>query len=355
MMKTARRSLMAAIGAAMLTTSVSSQAAENWSMATAWGGGPFLKVDAEGYAKKVELLTDGNVKIQVFPGGTLGKALKVSDTVKSGVAQIGHTWMGYDWGIDKTVVVLSGMAGGLQPEEMMMWLWNAGGAELSNEFRKEKFGVIGIPCGIFPTEIFLHSKKKIETLEDFKGLKMRTAGAWAEIAGNLGASTVILPGAEVYPALERGVIDATEWSSPSINLPSGFHKIAKYIITPGIHQPAAVQECVVNMDAYNKLSARDQEMLWLAGKLHTLESWGKVAYEDIGALEEMRKAGNEFVRLSPEFIDAAKAASEKWADEQAANNEWFKKTLEHRRAFQNKIKEGWSFFRFPMGTASSMN
>jgi TRAP-type mannitol/chloroaromatic compound transport system substrate-binding protein len=354
MFKTTKKALMGAALGALLAAPVSGMAAEQWSMATAWGGGPFLKDHAEGYARLVEKLTGGSIKIQVFPGGTLGKALKVSDTVKSGVAQIGHTWMGYDWGIDKTVVVLSGMAGGLQPEEMLMWLWYAGGAELSNEFRKEKFGVIGIPCGIFPTEIFLHSKKKIQTLADFQGLKMRTAGAWAEIAGSLGASTVILPGAEVYPALERGVIDATEWSSPSINLPSGFHKIAKYVIMPGIHQPAAVQECVVNMDAYNRITDAERDALWEAAKINMLDTWGKVAYEDIGALEEMRKSGNEFVQLSPEFINAAKDASEQWADKQAETNEWFAKALAHRRAFQEHIKSGWNEFRFPIGTGSTM-
>ena len=101
----------------------------------------------------------------------------------------------------------------------------------------EKFGVVGIPCGIFPTEIFLHSKVKVETLEDYKNIKQRTAGSWAEIGGRLGASTVILPGAEVYPALERGVIDATEWSSPSINLPSGFPQDRQVHRHPG-HPPA---------------------------------------------------------------------------------------------------------------------
>jgi TRAP-type mannitol/chloroaromatic compound transport system substrate-binding protein len=348
-----KAALGAALGA-LLGAPMAANAAESWSMATAWGGGPFLTVWAQGYADMVAKLTNGSIKIQVYPGGTLGKALKVSDTVKSNVAQIGHTWMAYDWGIDKATVVFAGMAGGLQPEEMLMWLWDAGGAEMANEFRKEKFGVVSIPCGLFPTEIFLHSKKKIQTLADFKGLKMRTAGAWAEIAGSLGASTVILPGSEVYPALERGVIDATEWSSPSINLPSGFHKIAKYVIMPGIHQPAAVMECVVNMDAYNRISDREREMLWLAARLEMFDSWGRIAYEDMAALDEMKKSGNEFVKLSPEFIKAAKDASEKWADEQAKDNAWFKKALDHRRAFQEKLIDKWTTFRFPIGTGSQM-
>lgn len=348
-----RKIVSAALGAAMCVGLAASggsvMAAQQWSMATSWGGGPFLKEDAEGYAKLVETMTGGSIKIQVFPGGTLGKALKVTDTVKSGVAEIGHTWMGYDWGVDKATVVFAGMAGGLQPEELMMWLYQAGGAELQFEYRMEKFGVASIPCGLFPTEIFLHSKKRIQNLEDFKGLKMRTAGAWAEIAGNMGASTIILPGAEVYAALERGVIDATEWSSPSVNLPSGFHKIAKYVITPGIHQPAAVQECVFNKQAWDGISEHERELLKLAGKVNTLDSWSRYAYNDIAALAEMKANGNEFVKLSPEFIKAGEAAAAKWSDAQAASNPWFKRALDHRRQFQDDIKAHWSNFRFPIG------
>ncbi len=348
-----KKTVTAALGAAMCVglamSGGAASAAEQWSMATSWGGGPFLKKDAEGFAKLVDIMTDGSIKIQVFPGGTLGKALKVSDTVKSGVAETGHTWMGYDWGVDKATVIFAGMAGGLQPEELMLWLFQGGGAELQFEYRMDKFGVASIPCGIFPTEIFLHSKKRIQNLDDFKGLKMRTAGAWAEIAGNMGASTVILPGAEVYAALERGVIDATEWSSPSVNLPSGFHKIAKYVITPGIHQPAAVQECVFNKQAWDGISDRERELLKLAGKVNTLDSWSRYAYNDIAALAEMKANGNEFVELSPEFIKAGEAAAAKWSDQQAATNPWFKRALDHRRGFQSDIKAHWSNFRFPIG------
>ena len=96
MLKKTKKALLGAALGAILAAPATSMAVEQWSMATAWGGGPFLKDWAEGYARTVERLTGGEIKIQVFPGGTLGKALKVSDTVKSGVAQIGHTWMGYD-------------------------------------------------------------------------------------------------------------------------------------------------------------------------------------------------------------------------------------------------------------------
>jgi len=339
----------AALGVTLMAGASSISAAESWSMATSWGGGVPLN-DAKNFAKLVEKLTAGRVKIQVFPGGTLGKALKVSDTIKSGVAQTGHSWMGYDWGIDKATVVFAGMAGGLTPEEIIIWSFSAGGADLADEFRQDKFGVRSVTCGTFPTEIFLHSKKKVQSEADFKGLKMRTAGAWAEIAGSMGASTVILPGAEVYPALERGVIDATEWSSPSINFPSGFHKIAKYIIMPGVHQPGAVSECAMNVDSWNRISAEDRELIKLAGQLNTMNTWTNHAYADLEALEKMREAGNEFVSLSPEFIAAAAKASAKWSDAQAAKNAWFKRALDHRRAFQASMEKNWGYFRFPMGT-----
>jgi len=321
---------------------------EVWNMATAWGGGPFLEEDAKGFAQLVNRLTDGRIQINVFPGGMLGNPLKVSDTVRSGAVQAGHSWMGYDWGIDKTTLAFGGGPGHLNPEEFIIWLYEAGAAELWFEYRKEKFGIASIPCTVAPTEIFLHSTKRVETLEDFKGLKVRTSGAWAEIAGRLGASTVILPGAEVYPALERGVVDAIEWSSASVNLPSGFHKIAKYIIMPGVHTTGAVIECTFNLDAWDRLPEKDREMIGLAGRLMMLDSWTRYAYRDISALEKMREAGNEFVSLDPEFLRVAFEETEKWEDEQAAKDPWFKRVLDHRRTFQKAMKS-WPTFRFPIG------
>ena len=144
--------VMAGIG--LLISTNPSNANEIWNMATAWGGGPFLEEDAKGYAKLVNTLTDGRIQINVFPGGTLGSPLKVSDTVKSNVVQAGHTWMGYDWGIDKTTVLFGNMAGGLNPEELIIWLYQAGAADLWFEYRKERFGVASVPCGVFPNGNF---------------------------------------------------------------------------------------------------------------------------------------------------------------------------------------------------------
>ncbi len=212
--------LGAAVGVGMATAAGTAGAATEFSMATSWGGGPVLERAAKGFAREFEFLTNGAYKITVFPGGTMGSPLKVTETVRNRVAETGHSWVGYDWGIEKATVLFGGWAGGLNGEEMLHWIWEAGGAELMREFRLDKFDVVELPCGQLPREMGLHSRKKVQTLADLKGLKLRTAGAWAEIAAGLGVSTVILPGAEVYPALERGVVDAVEWAQhPSCQSP----------------------------------------------------------------------------------------------------------------------------------------
>ena len=331
--------VLGAITAASIAMSGSAQAQKaNWSMATPWGGGVFLE-EAKRYTNMVEKLTDGRVKITVFPAGTLGKALKVTDSVKAGVAQAGHNWMGYDWGIDKTTVIFGGYVGGLTEEEYFLWLYRAGGAELWQKYRMEKFGVVSIPCGIFPAEVFLHSKKKVTNLAEYKGIKQRTAGAWAEVGGQLGATTVILPGAEVYAALERGVIDATEWSGPSANEPVGFHKIAKYIIFPGVHQPGATQECEFNKAAWNKISPKDRELITIAGRFQTFDSWTGHAYKDLGAYRRFEKSGNTMLRLEQSFIDTAQKVGNEWADKVAASNPTFKEVLNHQRKFQMEMTD----------------
>ena len=135
----------------------------NWKMATSWGGGPLMELGAKAFAEKVEFLTEGRIKVQVFTGGTLGKALKVSDTVKNGVAQAGHTWMGYDWGKDKATVVFGGFAGSMDSERMLHWLYEGGGLEMWRDYRMEKFGVVSSRYSSAPRKHFCIPTSPSET------------------------------------------------------------------------------------------------------------------------------------------------------------------------------------------------
>lgn len=316
------------------------KAAEHeWKMATSWGGGPLMEIGAKAFAEKVELFTDGRVKIQVFTGGTLGKALNVSETVKNGIAQAGHTWMGYDWGKDRATVVFGGFAGSMDSERMLHWLYEGGGAQLQRDFRMEKFGVVSMPLFIRTAEAFLHSRKPVRSMDDLKGLKLRTAGAWLEISKGMGAAPVTTPGAEVFTALERGAIDATEWGTLYENISSGFHKVAKYVVIPGVHQPVAPFELVINKEAWEKLSDKDKALIEQAAKLVTFETWTKIGDEDAKALEFYRKEGNEIIELDAEVQREVKKAAIAWGKTQEETNEWFKKAYESQLAYEELWKD----------------
>ena len=330
-----RKTVMATTLAAVIGASVPgiASSAEQWSMATPWGGGPLLEYNAKGIAKEVELLSNNEIKVEVFPGGTLGKSLKVTDTVSKGVAQFGHNWAGYDWGVDRTGVLFGGFAGTMPWEQMVHWMLRGEGADLLMEWRMDKFGVAAVPCGSQPPEVFLHTHKRVENLADYQGIKVRTSGAWAEIAQTMGASTVILPGAEVYPALERKVVDGIEWGTPWMNQSAGYEKIAKYIVVPGVHQPTAFHECLVNKKVWDKLSARDRDLIRIAGERMVFNFWLQVGHQDAPAFQNFLKSGNEVVDLSEEFKAKAKAATGEWAAKHAAENEWFAKVWKSQQDY----------------------
>lgn len=327
----------------MLPGAAALAAEHNWKMATSWGGGPLMELGAKAFAEKIEMLTDGRVEVEVFTGGTLGKALNVTDTVKNGVAQAGHTWMGYDWGKDKAAVVFGGFAGSMDSERMLHWIYEGGGLQMWRDFRMEKFGVVSMPLFIRTAEAFLHSNKPVRTMDDLQGLKVRTAGAWLEISQSMGAAPVTMPGAEVYTSLERGAIDATEWGTLYENITPGFHKIAKYVVIPGVHQPVAPFELIINKEAYAALSDRDKSLVDLAAEIVTLESWMRIGHEDAKALQFFRDEGNEIIELAPEVQREVKATGVKWGKEQEASNEWFKKAYESQLAYEELWKDATSY------------
>jgi len=245
---------------------------------------------------------------------------------------MGHNWAAYDWGIDRTSVLFGGFAGTMSQEKMAHWYFRGGGNDLLMEWRLEKFNVASVPCGSQPPEVFLHTHKKVSSLADYKGVKVRTSGAWAEIAQTLGASTVILPGSEVYPALERKVVDGIEWGTPFMNESAGYEKIAKFIVVPGIHQPSAFHECQVNKRVWDKMSDRTKTLIKRAGERMFFNFWMEVGHRDAPAFQNFVKS-NEVVDLDDGFKAKAKTAINDWAEAQGKDNPWFKKVWESQKAY----------------------
>jgi len=343
-MKTINK-LLATIVASLLIFSSSVIAADKhkFKMATSWGGGPLMEIGAKAFAENVKRMSNGRIQIEVFPSGTLGPGLKVSETVKNGVADMGHTWIGYDWGKDKTAVLFGGYAGSSDTEKMLHWLYRAGGAELQREFRDQKFGLISMPLFVRTSEVFLHSRKPVKTLKDLQGLKLRTAGAWLEISKGMGASPVTMPGGEVYTALERGTIDATEWGTLYENKSPGFHKVTKYVIIPGVHQPTAPFELLINKKAWGKLSKEDKKLVEDAAFMTTMNSWLTIGDEDAKALEFFKSKGNEIIELAAEVQYEGREAGVKWAEGVAKDNAYFKKILDHQLAYFELWKDSGKY------------
>ncbi len=180
-----KREFLKAGAAAAATLAASAAQAQggptyNWKMATGWAGGPLMDIGAKAFAERMDQFSGGRFKIQTFPGGALGNALKVPETVKNGVAECGHTWIGYDWGKDPTTVLFGGYAGSFDTERMLHWLYEAGGAGHAAPVpRRDRRHRLDACSSSAPPRSFLHSRKPVKTLADLKGLKLRTAGRLA--------------------------------------------------------------------------------------------------------------------------------------------------------------------------------
>lgn len=326
-----------AMAAALAFAAVPARAGEQWSMATSWGGGPLLEQAAKPVAALIEELTRGEVMVQVHAGGGLGGALKVTETVRTAVAEAGHSWDGYDWTVDKASMLFGGYAGGMNAEQTLHWLYQGGGRQLYREYRLQRFGVETLPCGALPAEMGMHSRKRVQSLADLQGLKLRTAGVWAEIAPGLGISTVPLPGVELHQALERGVIDAFEWAQLSLNRSVGFHTLAKFLIVPGLQQPSTVHACSFNKERWALLSEANRRAIEIAAEAVTFDLYLSVGHADLEAYRFFLDAGNEIVVLDRDVVDKARELAFAWADRiaaEAGSDSWFARVLEHQRAYQ---------------------
>jgi TRAP-type mannitol/chloroaromatic compound transport system substrate-binding protein len=307
----------------------------NWKMATGWAGGPLMDIGAKAFAERMAQLSGGRFKIQTFPGGGLGNALKVPETVKNGLAECGHTWIGYDWGKDVTTALFGGYAGSFDAERMLHWLYEGGGVELQREFREGSDGVISFPLFMRTAEVFVHSRKPVKTLEDLKGLKLRTAGAWLEMSKELGAAPVTTAGGDIFPMLERGAIDAVEWGTPWENVSSGFYKVARYLSYPGVHQPCAPFELVINKGVWDKMPEADRKLVEVVAKLVTFESWARIGAEDAKAFDFYKKNGVTLIELDEEVQFATRKIGLDWADKTAkeGRSKWFAKVHQSQQAF----------------------
>ncbi len=312
----------------------------NWTLQTTWAQGWLLHEMAEDFAKRVELMTGGNFKIEVLPSGAVVGGLEVLDATHTGVIDAFHSWPGYWMGKHPSAPFFASIPMHLEPLMHVTWFYGYGGKELMQEMYDEiGMNVYSIPGGVTHPELLAHSNKPLEKLEDWVGLKYRTPGWWGEILKEMGVSVTMLPGTELYPALERGILDALEFSSPIVNRQQGFHEVTKFVAGPGMHQPTCFFELGFNKAKYDALPDHYKAVVQSAAMAMTLWSWSEDIVKGFETFDYWREQGKVFTRVDDDAQRAFRKQAWEFIDQdvKARNNAHYTKTW-------NSVQEFWTKF-----------
>ncbi len=320
-----------------LRTIKTSEEKIKWKMVMPWSKGLLFYDMAQHFADTVKLASGGRLDIKLFSAGELVGAMESFDAVSKGSAQIGHDWPGYWKGKSEAFVAFASVPFGLDTEGYNIWLYERGGLQMMQELYG-KYNLFVLPGGNGGQEMGLFSNKKATKMEDFKGLRIRTPGWYMDIMNSLGGSVSPLPGGEVYLALERGVIDAAEFSAPAINYPMGFDEITKYVIQPGVHQPSVQLSFFMNQDAWKELPADLQWIVKTAAKETQLWSTAWIENLNIQAIKLFKKKV-EFIRMDPETISAFAQRTKDYLEELKSKNPDVKKVMESQEKFREDFAE----------------
>lgn len=204
--------------------------------------------------KTITAISGGDIEMKFFEPGALVPAFEVLDAVGNGTADAAWSNPGYHTSKDIAFAMFSAIPFGPGAGEYGAWMFYGGGSELMNEKLYNKFNVHSEICGVSPPETSGWFRQEIKSLDDMKGMKMRFFGLGAKVMQKLGVDTQLLPGGEIYAALERGTIDATEYSMPVVDEAAGFYQLAKFNYFPGWHQQSTLQDLLINLDTWNGMT-----------------------------------------------------------------------------------------------------
>lgn len=252
--------------------------------------------------------TGGRLEVKPFVGGSIVPAYKELDAINENVLQMGYTCPMYNLDKWPAAGLISSRPNGLPGEAMRTWFDFGGGADLMNKMM-EGYNVMTFPGALapLPEEVFFHSKKKLDSMKDIKALKARCMGDGGEILKRMGAATVIIPGGELYEAMQRGTIDAFEYSTLASNWNMHFNEVAKYVYLSPVRAPSDPQVFYFNKDAWAKLPADIQAIVKAVVSSGTQEQHQFLVSEGNKAIAKFREAGNEVLKV-PKDIEVALAA-----------------------------------------------
>lgn len=283
--------------------------------------------------------SSGRVSLQVFEPGMLMPAFSITESVRDGKVEAGYTWLGYDQGRIAATPLIAAVPFGMEPWEYAAWYFEDEGKALTLELY-EPHNIRPILCGIIGPETAGWFRNEIKSLEDIQGLKIRFAGLGGKVLQKLGASVTLIPGGEIFQALEKGAIDATEYSMPAVDQMLGFDRVAKFNYFPGWHQTFTAAHLVVNTRTWQSLSNADQELLETTCTAGVMRNLAKGEAIQGAVMQGFPEKGVTPVKFPEEILRELKAVTDEVLREEADKDAAFAKIWASQQRFQENY-EHW--------------
>ncbi len=309
-----------------------------WKMASTFPG-TLTQLGTAGvrFQNQIEKISAKNIQVKFFEPGALVPALEVFDAVSSGSIDAGWSTPGYWAGKVPALPLFGAIPFGPSAGEYMAWIYYGGGKELFEEIYA-KHNIKGIFCGMIPPEASGWFRKEIKSIDDMKGMKMRFFGLGAKVMEKIGVSTQLIAGGDIFPALELGTIDATEFSMPAVDLKLGFYQVAKHYYFPGWHQQSTLFELMVNLDKWNKLSDTQQVQIETVCGDNIRNGIAEGDAIQLEALETLRSKGVKIHKWSDEILDTLEKAWIEVVEEESAKDDDFKRSWQSLNSFRQNYK-----------------
>ncbi|MBI5450376.1 MAG: TRAP transporter substrate-binding protein DctP [Gammaproteobacteria bacterium] len=323
-----------------LATVETAQAADqrfNWKLVTAWQ--PNFPVFMDGvnrFAQDVKRMSRGQLNILVFAGGELVPALQTFDAVSQGTVEMGHGAAYYWAGKEPAAQFFTAVPFGMNAQGMNAWLYAGDGLKLWREVYA-RHHLIPLPMGNTGVQMGGWFRKPIRSLADLKGVKMRIPGLGGKVIAKTGVNPVLLPGGEIYTALERGTIDAAEWVGPYHDLRLGLHRAAKYYYYPGWHEPGPALELIINDKAWKSLPVHLQAIVENAAAANNLWMLAEFEAKNVEALQTLQQEHKiNLLEFPADVIETLRRLTKQTLDEEAAKDATFRKVYAAYQQFSTR-------------------
>jgi len=294
-------------------------------LATSWPAHfPIMGTGVEKFAQRVKDISGGSLEIKIYPKNVLVPALAVFDAASSGQIDAFHSGPYYWKGKNSSFSLFSGIPFGFTAEEINSWMLFGGGLDIWRE-QYARYNLHPLLGGNTNIQMGGWFRKPIKSLADMQGLKMRIPGLGGEVFSKMGVNPILLPAGEIYTSLERGVIDATEWVGPALDIKMGFYKVAPYYYS-GWHEPGSILELTFNKHSWSKLPFEYQSMIEVASSEMNANMTYEFHAENIKALQKLKELNVNLQQFPDDVTNAGKKALKKVIEELSSKNRDFETT-----------------------------